>query len=175
MVRSILHCHVPTDVLPGPVKRWNDENVKIIENLFVHARTAKCCSNANGKRQEPGILYDNCGEYLSEELKILSPDVIITQGNHAHRIVEKHAFASHMCSAEIEGINPVNNIANTAHLRSDTDRRCAVYWLKSHHPSYFRGFYKQAGRKIDCEKREIGAKRENFVRYGEEIRNFMED
>ena len=176
MVRSILHCHVPTDILPCPARRWNDKSVSEIQSLFVHARTAKCCSNANGKNgkdQEPGVVYDNCGEYLIEELKILKPHVIITQGKHAHRIVGKHAFASQKCVTGIEGIDPEHNIAYIAHLRSNTD--CPLYWLKSYHPRYSWGFYKQAGGKIECERNVIGAKRKNFVRYGEEIRNFMED
>lgn len=178
MVRSILHCHVPTDILPGPARRWNDGNVKEIESLFVHVRAAKCCSNANGKRQEPPRIYKNCGEYLRKELQILEPDVIITQGNSAHVVAAENAFHSVNPVSDIEGIDPQRNVANIAHLRLDRDAQTGddhtVFWLKSYHPSYYGGFYHQAGEKIEDERNEKGsAKRWNFVRYGEEIREFV--
>lgn len=180
MVRSILHCHVPTDILPGPARRWNDDNVKKIESLFVHVRAAKCCSNANGKRQEPPRIYENCGEYLRKELQILRPDVIITQGNSAHGVAAEHALYSFMRVLDIDGVDPKHNVAHIARLKlnRDVEARDAhpVFWLKSYHPSYYGGFYHQAGEKIDCERNEKGsAKRWNFVRYGEEIREFIDN
>ena len=44
-----------------------------IEKLFVHVRTAKCCSNVGGWRNENKKVYANCGVYLSKELSILKP------------------------------------------------------------------------------------------------------
>ena len=79
MVRSLLHPFIAPEKFPKPIRNWEDEDITIVESLFVHARTAKCCSNADGLGEEPPKVYENCGSYLSEEMGI-----IITQGNNAH-------------------------------------------------------------------------------------------
>ena len=179
IVRSILHPFIGEECFPEPVRYWNEnEKLAVIHALFVHVRAAKCCSNANGKRQEPDIVYEHCGAYLNEELRILEPDVIITQGNSAHGVAKKHAFDSVKRVSDIQGIDPKQNVAHIARLKlnravEEGDDH-PVFWLKSYHPSYYGGFYHQAGEKIDGERNEKGsAKRWNFVRYGEEIRKFI--
>ncbi len=179
IVRSILHPFIGEECFPEPVRYWDErEKLAVIHDLFVHVRAAKCCSNANGKRQEPPRVYENCREYLSKELQILKPDVIITQGKYAHGVAVENAFQMVNRVSDIDGIDPQRNVANIAHLRLDRDAQAgddhSVFWLKSYHPSYYGGFYHQAGEKIDGERNEKGsAKRWNFVRYGEEIRKFI--
>ena len=57
MVRSLLYHFIPPENFPKPVAYWEDlkgnQDRMEVENLFVHARTAKCCSNAKGSQQEP--------------------------------------------------------------------------------------------------------------------------
>ena len=48
MVRSLLHPFIAPEKFPKPIRNWEDEDITIVESLFVHARTAKCCSNAYG-------------------------------------------------------------------------------------------------------------------------------
>ena len=174
MVRSLLHLFIAPEEFPKPVRRWEDENRTIVESLFVHARTAKCCSNADGKRQEPPKVYENCGGYLCEEIGILEPDVIITQGNNAHPMAKEYVFNTDTIEkvTGIEGIDPVHNVAHVATLRYNSR---PIFWLRSYHPSYYRGYYSQAGDKIALESNCVGAKRENFVRYGKEIKEFMDN
>ena len=87
-VRSLL---CPFSCL-APAGDSKDQSTKIIENLFVHIRTGKCFSNANGSNAEPYKLYENCGEYLRKEVSILEPDVIVTQGGPAHDMSKKYVF-----------------------------------------------------------------------------------
>ena len=86
MVRSLLHDFLEED-LPERAIRFEDDSTRRVEKLFVHLRTAKCSSQQG---QEDPRLYETCGHYLGGELRILKPNVIITQGNHARNQLEKH-------------------------------------------------------------------------------------
>ena len=139
---------------------------EIIEKLFFHVRTAKCFSNANGTGQEPAQLYKNCGGYLSKEVSILEPDVVVTQGDAAHYMAAQHVF-------ENVEVGKVKGIANSIERLKEDNRR--VYWLKSYFP--YGRFYSanHAGPKIGCESHIVGAKLENLVRYGRDIKKFMDE
>ena len=171
MVRSLLHPFVAPENFPTPARSF-DKSAEIIGNLFVHVRTAKCCSNAKGSKQEPGQVYANCGPYFTEEMRILEPDVIVTQGNPAHWAAEGHAFdeGANTTATEVDGIN--YSIAHILSLKHDSDWK--VYWLRTYHPCYGRYYSWHAGPKIDSEQYEVGAMRKNLVRYGEEIKQFMD-
>ena len=168
MVRSLLHPFI-AEKLPGATRYWEDESRKKIEKFFVHVRTAKCCSNANGMRAEPPEVYANCGGYLGKELSILKPDVIVTQGNQAHWMAKEHAFGE---TKKADGLGLDHPIAYIVNLKYDNR---SVYWLRSYFPTYWGYYRRHAGKKIDCESNVVGAKRENFVRYGEAIQEFIKD
>lgn len=164
-VRSLLDPFIHLD----PAGDREDKSTKIIEQLFVHVRTAKCFSNAGGTGEETRQLYDNCGCYLKKEVSILKPDVIVTQGNTVHDKSEDYVFdegAKKAIAKKVEGI--ANSIACIVHLQEGKRK---VYWLRSHFP--YGGFYSQnhAGRKIGSER---GAKLKNLVLYGRDIKEFMD-
>lgn len=154
----------------APAGDSKDKSTKIIEKLFVHVRTGKCCSNAGGKNQEPRQLYKNCGGYLKKEVSILEPDVIVTQGNAAHCMSEKYVFDV-ICKREVGDIADSDSIAHTVYLKEGKRK---VYWLRSRFPT--RGsFYSRnhAGPAIDSESdgsENRGKKRKNLVRYGKDIK-----
>ena len=161
-VRSLLCPFIAPEKFP---------ELELIEKLFVHLRTAKCCSNAKGGTQEPGRVYKNCGKYLGEEVRILEPDIIVTQGNHAHRQAEKHVFdknAANIAVEEVEGIG--DSIARIVNLKQDNR---SVYWLRTIFPTHLYGHMKrwhgQAGPIIKNDSNLKGIMRENIVRYGEKI------
>lgn len=146
---------------------------EIIEELFVHVRTAKCFSNVGGTRQEGGQLYKNCGGYLRREVSILKPDVVVTQGGPAHWQAEEHVFDENAKKTEVEEVEGIaKSIARIVRLKKDNRR---VYWLKSYFP--YGRFYSanHAGPKIGCESHIVGAKLENLVRYGRDIKKFMDE
>ena len=173
MVRSLLHPFIVSEKFPKPARYWEDESRKKIEKLFVHVRTAKCCSNANGMRAEPPEVYANCGGYLGKELSILKPDVIVTQGNQAHWRAEEHAFKENAIKISVEEVTGIEtkSIARIVKLKEGNQR---VYWLRPYFPTFWK-YYWQAGKKIDSENNDVGAKREHFVRYGEAIQEFIND
>lgn len=157
----------------------DEDSLRIIVELFFHVRTAKCFSNADGKKQEPARLYKNCGGYLSEEVRILEPDVVVTQGGAAHDKSKKYVFeknAERTPKREVEGIADADSIARIVHLKEGNRR---VYWLRSFFPGSmaYNKFYSadHAGLEVASERGIAGAKRENLVRYGRDIKKFMDE
>ena len=166
-VRSLLCPFVSLEKFPKP---------ELIEKLFVHLRTAKCCSNAKGGTQEHGRMYENCGKYLGEEVRILEPDVIVTQGNYAHWQAEKHVFkknAANIIVEEVKGID--DSIARIVDLKEDNR---SVYWLRTRFPTplygHMKKWHEQAGPEVKVESTIEGAMRQNLVRYGEQIKKYLQ-
>ncbi|MYB69772.1 MAG: hypothetical protein F4X75_14890, partial [Gemmatimonadetes bacterium] len=155
----------------------DEESTKMIEQLFVHVRTAKCFSNVGGSNEEPAQLYKNCGVYLSKEVSILKPDVIVTQGGYAHKMSEQYVFDV-IANRPVKGIANSDSIACAVHLKKDKRR---VYWLKSRFPGgrwCYKGRYpfyslNHAGPRIDSESHIEGAKLKNLVLYGQDRRCCM--
>ena len=117
-------------------------------------------------------MYKNCGGYLGEELSILKPDVIVTQGNNAHGMAQKYAFEENAIKISVENIIGIENcIARIVNLKEGNR---SVYWLRSYFPTYWGYYSRHAGPKIDSESNVVGAKRKHLVRYGEAIKKFME-
>ncbi len=169
-IRSLLDPFVDL----APAGDWSNESTKIIGELFVHVRTAKCFSNVGGPGQEPNLLYENCGEYLSKEVSILKPDVVVTQGNHAHWQAKRHVFDENAESTIVEKVEGIDNsIARIVRLKEDDWK---VYWLRPDFPNPRTKFYSEhAGKPVDSERGIAGAKRENLVRYGRDIKKFMDE
>ena len=168
-VRSLLCPSISPEKLPEP---------ELIEELFVHLRTAKCCSNAEGGNQEPPQVYENCGRYLGEEVRILEPDVIVTQGNYAHWQAEKHVFeknAANIAVEKVEGID--DSIARIVNLKEDNLSILSIYWLRAIFPTpkwgHMKKWHEQAGPEIKVEGIK-GTMWKNLVCYGEEIKKYLQ-
>lgn len=170
-VRSLLHRFIASENFPKPARYWEDESIKEIEKLFVHVRTAKCCSSFNETGKEPRKVYANCGGYLGKELSILKPDVIVTQGNDAHWGAERHAFNA---IEQVKGLDLERPIAHIVNLKEGNQR---VYWLKMTFPAWnwMWRWNKEAGPKIESESCEKLAKRKHLVLYGKKIKKFIKD
>ncbi len=170
-VRSLLRAFIEL----APAEDFGDESTRIIEQLFVHVRTAKCYSSAGGRNQEPDIVYQNCGPYLGTELRILKPDVIVTQGNHAHDQAKQHVFNEIVQQTAVRPVQGIpDSIARIVSLKGDGRR---IYWLRSSFPTGQTKFYPDnAGPKIAAENNlRRGAHRQYLVRYGEDIQRFINE
>src|SRR5665213_1009431 len=81
--------------------RQFDRSVRIdrVSRHFAHMNAAKCCQNKPGNEKADRVLFDNCREYIGDEIRILRPDILVTQGLEARRAIEHHfAKREHMQS-----------------------------------------------------------------------------
>jgi hypothetical protein len=91
--------------------------------FFAHTRAVRCSNSVSD--EAPKVLYRNCRDHLLGELRVLEPDVIVTQGRKAEREVRhmKLSFVSIAPSTEQCG-----------HAIVTLGSR-QVLWLQSYHPS----------------------------------------
>ena len=83
--------------LPGKVQVIQD-----ILPYFSHINSAKCCMNNPGNHnQADKILFQNCKDYIADQVEILSPDIIITQGIDAWSSISER----YRISAKVDRIN----------------------------------------------------------------------
>lgn len=93
-----------------------------IVGRFAHVNAAKCSHNLPNKKQAPKRLFDNCRSYLENELVILAPDILITQGKRAAMVARPWEMRSHRKS--------VLQICERS-----------SYWLELTHPTAWGGAY----------------------------------
>lgn len=132
------------------LKRFDShfEDIENVKGFFAHANAAKCCMNNPQNAQADNILFNNCKGYLEGELKILAPDLLVTQGEKADKAV-----------------TPLIEITKTV------DENCAyhgvlhgkpIFWLSTFHPN---------NRKGDFAKQRKGG--EGWKFYAEEMHRFI--
>lgn len=102
---------------------------------FAHVNSAKCCANNDQRAKASSVLFKNCRPYIPEELRILDPDVIVTQGDEAREVVESLGVQSPQRDEVVgalyqRGLVSLNG-ASTA------------LWLHTYHPNAKHRFWAQ--------------------------------
>lgn len=96
---------------------------------FAHARIVRCSANLPGANQAPKEMFWSCSGYLQEEIAILTPDVIWTQGQRAYDAmswVSRYIKPGDSSQAQ-EGINVIQcgNVQITwVHTVHPSPRKC---------------------------------------------------
>lgn len=107
------------------LKRFDSkfEKADDVKGFFAHANSAKCCMNNDGRAQADDRLFENCRGYLEGELKVLAPQLLVTQGQKA--VAAIHSFRG-------DEIETIDKWASVVMLLGKP-----VFWLHTHHPSYY--------------------------------------
>jgi len=132
-----------------------DPHIKIEETrkFFAHANSAKCCMNKKQRKKADKILFKNCKRYLNGELKILDPDILVTQGNEAKLAI-----------SFVRG-NIVKRINEYASIITLNGKQ--VFWLHTYHPNCYGAFNKQRNfdktKKVAVGWEQYASKIENFI------------
>ena len=132
-----------------------DLRVEDAKHFFAHANSAKCCMNKNQKKKADRILFKNCQEYLGEEISILDPKIIVSQGNEAKFGIEKFKERS---------IKSFDQFAQIIELNGKP-----IFWLHTYHPNNWGAFNRQ--RNFDKLKNEATG----WVHYANLIHSFIKD
>ena len=105
----------------------DDLRLEEAKHYFAHINSAKCCENKPGREQASQILFDNCRRFIPGELKILDPDIIITQGKWGKLAIDR-VFPQLVSPDYIpESLSEVKVIVINNH---------PVIWIESFHPRY---------------------------------------
>lgn len=115
---------------------------KHIGSYFAHTNSAKCCHNNLGGAMGPDIMFRNCRKFIPREIEILSPDILVTQGNQAKEVVESGIYNNPTeCYESAERLETCNNDNCKVYIIIIGKRK--VIWIHSYHPAYFSGYWKQ--------------------------------
>lgn len=118
-----------------------------INRYFAHANSAKCCQNKPGRSQADARLFRNCRGYVAGELRVLQPDILVSQGNWAKWAIQSVVKEDH---TQFDKFASVIQIA---------DRE--LFWLHTYHPRAYGYFYRQ---RDNCR---------GWERYSRLIKDFM--
>jgi hypothetical protein len=92
---------------------------------FAHVNVAKCSMNYPNKKQAPKRVHQICGEsYLKQELVILQPEILVSQGKNANEIVGQLLMGR---SVKLDELPVVFELEL---------RQKPFLWLPMHHPTY---------------------------------------
>lgn len=104
---------------------------------FAHVNSAKCCQNKPQKEQADWTLFDNCRDFISKELRLLSPDIVVTQGDPAKAaILKKFAIRQH----DVRTVNDGHFETGFIKVEPGTKRSL---WLQTYHPRAYGYFNRQ--------------------------------
>lgn len=105
---------------------YSGRTIENVSPFFAHVNVAKCSMNNPGRGKASAAVHKTCGEsYLIEELIILEPDVIISQGSNANYILGELLTGKPVYQKDL----PVTKIVE---LGSKT-----TLWMPMFHPSRF--------------------------------------
>lgn len=105
-------------------------SLETITPHFAHTNASKCCLGDEKEGNASPVAYLNCHRYLEGEIKVLDPDVVVTQGREAEVGIRA------LLADEAE-----NRIDEFAAEELLCKRR--RFLLRTYHPRYAKGFYRQ--------------------------------
>ena len=113
--------HVLAPFLGFDVDRDLEGAVDAVKFEFAHCRAARCSQNRENNRQVDDLLYSMCNNFLREEIQIISPDIIVSQGRGAANAIAR-AFDK-----------AAPSLANCHDLLEKPDGK-KMLWIPIYHP-----------------------------------------
>ena len=111
------------------LKRFKDDlTIENAKQYFAHANSVKCSVNNPNHKQAHKILFINCRSYILDEILILNPDIIVTQGLQAKKAIEELVLNK-------------SNMKKYYYVIDLNGKE--VFWLHTIHPSNYGAFNKQ--------------------------------
>jgi hypothetical protein len=103
---------------------------------FAHVNSAKCCQNNPHRGKAASVLFDNCRSYIPGELRILMPDIIVTQGGEAKDVIVK---AMRLVKHDVRDVDGAHCETGIVQLTSEKQ----TLWIQTYHPNNYGRFHPQ--------------------------------
>jgi len=107
---------------------------------FAHVNSAKCCLNLPGHKQAPLRVFMNCRWYLPGEIRVLKPQIILTQGDRARNALRGGFAVLRDPTPEACGQDGHKCWARVIALSADY----RALWLHTYHPNQKGGLYRHS-------------------------------
>ena len=108
---------------------------------FAHVNTGKCRHTQAHSRQARDTLFGECCRFVPGELRLLRPDVVVTQGKAAKEAVLKgFGGVRHHDKRRVPATRNRYGDYESGIIESG---RWRAFWIQTHHPRHAGGFYPQ--------------------------------
>lgn len=140
---------------PSLLKQWGTDFQKRVIPCFAQSNATRCSVNALLNREADDALYSNCQQYLSGEIKVLKPSIIVTQSDRARAAltscVEVIGNGSEcQCQGGCKPPRGKRSCTETCKIvrLSNGDK---ALWIETYHPGQGAGlFAKEGGVSWNC-------------------------
>lgn len=112
-----------------------DIKIAEIKPYFAHTNSAKCCLEKEYNWKADIRLFENCREYIPNEVILLDPDVVITQGNEAKDSIKA-------------SLKPIESGEFKNYLFQLSSEK-KILWFHTYHPRRFGDFNRQRREHFD--------------------------
>ena len=111
---------------------------------FAHVNSAKCCQNKRGKERADSTLFENCRRFIPGELRILKPDVCVTQGDWAKKNLLRSFDVRRHVERTVKSDDrfQLDACYETGLIELEPDGKTFL-WLHTYHPRNFGSFNPQ--------------------------------
>ena len=109
-----------------------------IKPFYAAANSAKCCMNNERRSQADGKLFENCRVYVQGELSLLDPDIIVTQGKYARKVVEGMKTERIVQRRNISWASTRENDYHVIEMMNGK----VILWIHHYHPNNYGTFKK---------------------------------
>lgn len=105
---------------------------------FAHVNSAKCCQNKPLKQQADKVLFENCRRFIPGELRLLDPDVVVTQGGWAKVAIQESFDIQPHYERTLPSASNYKNDARyeTGFIELEPGAK-TVLWLHTYHPGNY--------------------------------------
>ena len=103
---------------------------------FAHVNSAKCCQNKPQRGKAHGMLFENCREFIPGELAVLQPDIIVTQGDEAKKVIVQACRVVKHERKDVEGAAYETGLLDLVPGKQ-------TLWLQTYHPNNYGKFHPQ--------------------------------
>lgn len=103
---------------------------------FAHVNSAKCSQNNPRHRKAGALVFENCRKFIPDELRILAPDILVTQGGEARTVVVKELRLLKHDQRDVEGARYETGIIQLTPSKQ-------ALWLQTYHPNNYGRFHPQ--------------------------------
>jgi len=129
-----------------------------IRLYFAHVNSAKCTPNKPGTANTDPRLFEKCRRFIPGELRVLRPDIIVTQGNWAREAILGSLEVREHVVQRVDAPGYKHDAHYETALIKVEPGTDSCLWLHTHHPRAFGHFNPQ---RVHC-----------WPRYAKEVGRF---
>lgn len=117
------------------------EQIHKIKPYFAHTNSAKCCMNNIHAKQANKRLFDNCRDYIPDEIRIFNPHIIITQGLMARKAIGESTINGTFTVKKQRNISKASGKLHDLMI-IEINGNTPALWIHHYHPSNYGTFVK---------------------------------